>query len=269
MEKLYMIRILLFCLISVIPNLGFPQSLIIQSTTSTRDSGLYNYLLPNYPKYNNHEIKVVAVGTGQAIMNAKNCDGDILIVHDIKKEKEFMKNNYGIKRHNLMYNDFVVIGPEKDHARIKNSTNVSEVFKKIYKKQYNFISRSDSSGTHSAESSIWNKANVDPYKYSGQWYLETGQGMGPSLNIAVSLDGYIFSDRSSWLRFNNKKTHKILYENSSELKNNYGMILVNPDRCKNIDYELANDLYEWLASDEAAFLIKNYRIYNSNVFYIE
>lgn len=264
-----MIRIILFSLISIFTNVSFAQSLIIQSTTSTRDSGLYNYLLPNYPKYNEYTIKVVAVGTGQAIMNAKNCDGDILIVHDAKKEKEFLKNNYGIKRHNLMYNDFVVIGPEKDFANIKNSSDISEVFTKIYQKKINFVSRSDSSGTHSAESSIWTKANIDPKKYSGQWYLQTGQGMGPSLNIAVSLNGYIFSDRSSWLRFNNKKSHKILYENPSELKNSYGMILVNPERCKNNNYNLANHLFEWLASDDAAYLIKNYRINNANVFYIE
>jgi tungstate transport system substrate-binding protein len=264
-----MTRIIFFLLLSIIANISIAQSIIIQSTTSTRDSGLYNYLLPNYPKYNDYTIKVVAVGTGQAIMNAKNCDGDILIVHDVKKEKEFMKNNFGIKRHNLMYNDFVVIGPKKDFANIKNSVDISEVFTKIYQKKINFISRSDSSGTHSAESNIWTKANIDPRKYSGQWYLQTGQGMGPSLNIAVSLNGYIFSDRSSWLRFNNKKSHKILYENPTELKNNYGMILVNPKRCKNIDYNVSNHLFEWLASDDAASLIKNYSINNSAVFYID
>ena len=167
-------------------NILFADSVTIQSTTSTRDSGLYKYLLPYYPNFRNVEIKVIAVGTGQAIMNAQNCDGNILIVHDEKREDIFMANNYGSERHNLMYNDFVIIGPNEDSARVYGSSSVLEAFSKIYENKRIFISRSDSSGTHAAEIKIWSQLGINPAKYSGKWYLESGQGMGPSLNIAIS-----------------------------------------------------------------------------------
>lgn len=249
-------------------NISYSDSITIQSTTSTRDSGLYKYLLPKYPKFRDIQIKLIAVGTGQAIINAKNCDGNILIVHDKKREDEFMVNGYGTSRFNLMYNDFVIVGPKKDAANIKGSESISEVFSKIYTKKQVFISRSDSSGTHSAEMNIWNKIGLDPSTHSGKWYLESGQGMGPSLNIAMSLNGYIFSDRSSWLRFNNKRDHVILYSNPKELRNNYSMILVNHTKCKNLNLKPAEGLYDWLKSKEAASLINNYKVNGQQVFYI-
>ena len=249
-------------------NISYSDSITIQSTTSTRDSGLYKYLLPKYPDFNDVQIKLIAVGTGQAIVNAKNCDGNILIVHDKEREDKFMADGFGSSRHNIMYNDFVIIGPKKDVANIKGSKSISEVFAKIYTKKHIFISRSDSSGTHSAEMSIWDYIGLDPTISSGEWYLESGQGMGPSLNIAISLGGYIFSDRSSWLRFNNKGDHIILYSNPIELKNSYSMILVNHDRCKNLDLKPALDLYDWLKSDDAASLINAYRVKGHQVFYI-
>ena len=149
-----MIKFILY-LFLFLPSILFAETLIIQSTTSSRDSCLYKYLLPNYPDYNNIQIKVIAVGTGQAIVNARNCDGDILIVHDREKEEKFLKNEYGTKRHDLMYNDFVIIGPAKDEINVGNSSSATEAFLKIYKEQKLFISRSDSSGTHSAEMKIW------------------------------------------------------------------------------------------------------------------
>ena len=249
-------------------NVSYSDSITIQSTTSTRDSGLYKYLLPKYPNFSDVQIKLIAVGTGQAIMNAKNCDGNILIVHDKKREDKFMADGFGSSRYNIMYNDFVIVGPKKDAANIKGSKSISEVLSKIYIKKHIFISRSDSSGTHSAEMSIWNNIGLDPTTSSGKWYLESGQGMGPSLNIAISLDGYIFSDRSSWLRFNNKGNHIILYSNPIELKNSYSMILVNHDKCKNLDLKPALDLYDWLKSDHAASLIKGYKVNGQQLFYI-
>ena len=209
------------------------------------------------------------MGTGQAINNARNCDGGILIVHDKKREAAFMKNNYGSKIHNLMFNDYIIIGPKEDFAGVSNSLSSSEVFTKIYNSKSMFISRSDSSGTHAAEMSIWTKSGLDPTSFSGSWYLESGQGMGPSLNIATSLGGYTFTDRSSWLRFQNKVNHTILYENPQELRNNYSMILVNHARCQNLDYEPAKSLYNWLKSAEAAKLISTYEINNDTVFYVE
>ena len=264
MKKIFLITILFFISLN-----SHSNSMTIQSTTSTRDSGLYEYLLPYYPDYNKVKIKVIAVGTGQAIMNAKNCDGNILIVHDREREFQFIADGHGSQRHNLMYNDFIIIGPSSDAANISTATSAKEVFARIYKKQYKFVSRSDSSGTHSSEMAIWDKLVLDPSIYSGEWYLESGQGMGPSLNIAISLNAYILSDRSSWLRFKNKGTHKILYENQSELRNDYGMILVNHQKCSNLDIKSSLKLYKWLASDEAAQLIKGYRISNKQVFYID
>jgi len=264
MKSLFLIAGLFFASFS-----SYASSLTIQSTTSTRDSGLYQYLLPHYPDIDKVSVKVIAVGTGQAIMNAKNCDGNILIVHDKVRETKFIDDGYGSERHNLMYNDFIIIGPSSDNADISSSTSVVDAFSRIYQKKIKFISRADSSGTHASEIAIWNQLKLDPSIYSGEWYLESGQGMGPSLNIAISLNAYIFSDRSTWLRFKNKEKHAILYENSTELRNNYGMILVNHEKCDNLDYESSLNLYKWLSSDEAAELIRNYRISNSKVFYID
>ena len=259
------IKIALLLILSV--NFTYADSVTIQSTTSTRDSGLYKYLLPKYPNFDDIQIKLIAVGTGQAIMNAKNCDGNILIVHDKAREDDFMKNGFGVSRFNLMFNDFVIVGPKKDSANIKNSQSVLEVFTKIYNKSHIFISRADSSGTHAAEMKIWKKLSLDPQSHSGKWYLESGQGMGPSLNIAISLNGYIFTDRSTWLRFNNKQDHIILYANSQELKNSYSMILVNHNNCENLDLKAAKDLYNWLKSSEAAELIEAYKLREQQVFY--
>lgn len=240
----------------------------IQSTTSTRDSGLYSFLLPMYPEFNLTKIKVIAVGTGQAILNAKNCDGDILIVHDKDRELSFMADGFGSKRHELMYNDYVIIGPSSDPANIINSKTANQAFFKIYNSRSKFISRSDSSGTYTFERSIWNKVGIKPRKFSGKWYLESGQGMGPSLNIAVAINAYTLSDRSSWLKFNNKRSHTILYENQAELRNEYGMILINKEKCPNTNSEAATKLFNWLASPEAQKLIEAYKINQSQVFYI-
>ena len=252
MKRLFSIAALLFISFN-----SHASSVTIQSTTSTRDSGLYEYLLPYYPGFNKINIKVIAVGTGQAIMNDK------------ERELKFIADGHGSDRHNLMYNDFIIIGPSTDDANISSSKSVKEAFSRIYKKKYKFISRADSSGTHSSEIAIWNQLKLDPSTYSGKWYLESGQGMGPSLNIAISLDAYILSDRSTWLRFKNKQKHKIVYENSSELRNDYGMILVNHKKCKNLDYKSSLKLYKWLASEDAAAIIRNYRVSDSNVFYID
>lgn len=264
-----MLKVILMFLFFFSINISYSDSVTIQSTTSTRDSGLYKYLLPLYPNYDQVQIKVVAVGTGQAIINARNCDGNILIVHDEKRENEFMENNYGTEIHSLMFNDYVIIGPKEDTARVSTSLTASDAFTKIFNSRSIFISRSDSSGTHAAEMSIWNESRLNPKTFSGLWYLESGQGMGPSLNIAISLGAYIFTDRSSWIRFKNKEDHDILYENTQELRNNYSMILVNHERCKNLVFEPAISLFNWLKSSEAARLIKNYQIYDSSVFYID
>ena len=241
--------------------------LVIQSTTSTRDSGLYEYLLPHYNRYESLSIKVVAVGTGQAIRNAKNCDADLLIVHDHQREKEFMSSGFGIKRHSLMYNDFIIVGPRKDPFKISSKKSPQEVFATIYSNNLKFISRSDSSGTHNAEMRLWSSASLDPVVSSGRWYIETGQGMGPSLNIAIGTNSYIFTDRASWLNYKNKQNHQVLYENPSKLMNPYGVILINPKKCPKSNSTEAILLYNWLTSDIAKSLIDNYKIFGSKLFY--
>ena len=246
----------------------FSATLKIQSTTSTRDSGFYDYILPLYPKYDNLTIKVIAVGTGQAILNSKNCDGDILIVHDRAKEMKFISDGYGILRKDLMFNDFVVVGPRHDPAIIHILNSVGEAFLAIANNA-KFVSRADSSGTHSAEMKIWDMVGYDPSKHSGVWYLESGQGMGPSLNIAVSTNSYILVDRSSWLKFKNKSEHIILFQNKSVLKNQYGIMLINPKRCPDMKYQESLDLYKWLISDDAKEIIKRYRIDDNQVFFTE
>ena len=259
--------IFIFCLLGLL-NVS-ANEIVIQSTSSTRDSGLYEFLLPKYPNYDQTNIKVIAVGTGQAIVNARNCDGDLLIVHDEKRELEFMRQGYGIKRHSLMFNDFVIVGPLSDPAQINNSINPEDVFISIAESNSKFISRSDSSGTHAAEISIWKRTQINPLSYSGQWYIQTGQGMGPSLNIAIAKNAYILTDRSSWLKFKNKKEHRILYSNKNRLKNEYGLILVNYNRCKNINKVVVSNLYDWLISESAKSHITAYKINGKQVFNVE
>ena len=192
-----------------------------------------------------------------------------LIVHDQKREDAFMRDNFGTHRHKLMYNDYIIVGPKNNDIKINKPDSILDVFSYIYNNKLTFTSRSDSSGTHAAEMAIWKKINLDPRIYSGSWYLESGQGMGPSLNIAISMNGIILSDRSSWLRFNNKANHEILYTNHKELRNNYSMILVNHQKCNNLNFTAAKELYDWLASNEAASLIKDYKIRGNNVFYVD
>ena len=241
--------------------------LVIQSTTSTRDSGLYEYLLPHYSRFESLSIKVVAVGTGQAIRNAKNCDADLLIVHDYQREKEFMLSGFGIKRHSLMYNDYIIVGPKKDPFEISRQKSPQDVFAIIHSNNLKFISRSDSSGTHNAEMRIWSSAGLDPLESSGKWYIETGQGMGPSLNIALGTNSYIFTDRASWIKYKNKQNHQVLYENPSELMNPYGVILINPAKCPKSNKTEALMLYNWLSSDVAKSLINDYEIHGNKLFY--
>ena len=170
--------------------------IILQSTTSTKNSGFYDYILPLVKKSIDVDVKVVAVGTGQAIENSKRCDGDVLLVHDQESEIEFVDKGYGVKRYDLMYNDFIVVGPIEDELNLRNETDIKTVLRKIYESQKIFLSRSDNSGTHRKENKLWELANLKPLKYSGGWYLETGLGMGATLNIAAGKNAYTVTDLS-------------------------------------------------------------------------
>ena len=238
----------------------------ILSTTSTRDSGLYSFILPKFEKKFNVKAHVLAVGTGQALQNAKNCYGDILIVHATHLEKKFIEEGYGVERNNLMYNDFVVVGPNNDPAHIYKTKNITNVLKKIINTSSIFISRGDNSGTHISETELWKLSNLDPSIYSGDWYMESGQGMGATLNIAIGMDAYSFTDRATWIRFKNKQNHKILFEGDPQLYNQYGIVKINPKHCKNRNHSLANNFYNWILSAEGQKLIGSFRIDGERVF---
>ena len=249
------------------PSLIFGGEVLLQSTTSTNNSGFYNHILPIFKNDTGISVKVVAVGTGQAIRNAENCDADILIVHAKKAEEEFVANGGGIKRHDLMYNDFVVVGPDTDPAQVRQSKTISEALTSISRVQPSFISRGDNSGTHKKELELWGKISIPIKDYSGKWYKETGSGMGTTLNIAAELDAYTISDRATWLTFKNKKALKILFEGDPLLFNQYGAVLVNPDKCPKTRAKEAKAFLNWLLSDNGQLEINNYKMNGVQLFY--
>ena len=245
------------------------DKIIVQSTTSTRDSGLYEYLIPFFSNKYNINVNIVAVGTGQAIINASNCDGDLLIVHSRKLENSFIANGLGHSRRSLMYNDFIIIGPKSDPLDISSSEDVKSVFEKLSTGKSKFISRGDSSGTNESELDKWNLIKFNPLKYSGSWYLESGQSMGATLNMAISLNAYTYTDRSTWLRFKNKQNHVISYNNRKELRNNYSIIKISGDNCPNINHKGANLFYDWMLSNDGKTLIESYKYNNESMFFID
>jgi len=242
------------------------NKLIIQSTTSTRDSGFYDYILPYFNKKYDSKVYVIAGGTGLAIKNAIKCNADILIVHAFELEQKFITDGYGIKRDNLMYNDFIVIGPKNDPAKISELTSIIDVFKNIKSSNTKFISRGDDSGTNIVEKKIWDETKIS--LISNNWYFKTGQGMGATLNIAIGKNAYTFVDRSTWIGYSNKQNHKILYENDPLLFNQYAIIKMNHKYCPNVNKLLADKFYLWMISKEAKNLIRNYKISNQQLFYI-
>ena len=243
--------------------------IVIQSTTSTRDSGFYEYLIPKIKKKLGFEIRVIAVGTGQAIKNAKNCDGDLLLVHHKPSEIKFIEEGFGLYRKEIMYNDFVIIGPSKDPIKIASYTSIQDIFRLIYDTKTNFISRGDNSGTNNSELSIWDTINYNPYHFSGSWYLESGQGMGATLNIAIAKDAYTYSDRATWIRFKNKSSHKILFSGDPLMHNQYSLVTINPDHCHNLNISAIAEFKTWILSKEGQasideYMIDDYRLFNSN-----
>ena len=243
------------------------EYIILQSTTSTQNSGLYDYILPKFTTKNNIDVRVVAVGTGQAIKNAQNCDGDVLIVHSKASEENFVKSGFGLHRKDLMYNDFVIIGPENDPAKVKSSDNAFEAFEKIFNKRAIFSSRGDESGTHKAEIKIWDNLNINTNDFSGGWYRELGLGMGATLNVAVQMDSYVLSDRATWLAFKNKRQHLILFEGDENLFNQYGIIPVNPNKCPSVKKNLSKIFIDWMLSIEGQKYISSYKKNGQQLFF--
>lgn len=243
------------------------ERVLIQSTTSTRNSGLYDYLAPLLRAELDLVIDVVAVGSGAALRNAANCDGDLLLVHAPGREAEFVASGYGIERFDLMYNDFVLVGPQHDPARIAGLTDPALALQKIAAAGGPFLSRGDDSGTHIKELALWRSAGIDPRAASGSWYLETGSGMGPTLNVAAGKDGYLLVDRASWISFGNKQNLVLFTQQHPDLFNQYGVILVNPEKCKSGNYKAARKLQDWLLSEAGQKAIAAYRKLDTQLFF--
>ena len=241
--------------------------IVVQSTTSTQNSGLYEHLLPIFKQDKGFDVRVVAVGTGQAIKNAQNCDGDVLLVHAKSAEEKFVAEGYGLKRVDLMYNDFVVVGPKKDPAGVAGSKEAVKAMQAIAHKQALFASRGDDSGTHKKELELWKAAGVDVKAASGKWYRETGSGMGATLNTGVGMGAYVLADRASWIAFGNKSNHAIAIEGDTSLFNQYGVVAVNPAKCPNVKAELSNTFVNWLLSAKGQQAIASFKINGESLFF--
>lgn len=241
--------------------------IIVQSTTSTQNAGLLDAILPVFSEQTGIEVRVVAVGTGQALKNAANGDGDVLLVHAKPAEEKFVADGNGVERFDVMYNDFVIVGPAADPAAILGMEEAQIALKTIADSAAVFVSRGDDSGTHKKELGLWDQAGVDVSAASGGWYRETGSGMGATLNIAVAMGAYTLTDRATWIAFQNKGDYQILLEGDSQLFNPYGIILVNPDKHPGVKAELGQRFIDWLTGPEGQAAIANFRVDGQPLFY--
>jgi tungstate transport system substrate-binding protein len=252
------------------PTLAVPAEdnfIIVQSTTSTQDSGLFDYLLPLFTKKTGIEVRVVAVGTGHALKNAQNGDGDVVLVHSKPDEEKFVAEGWGVKRQDVMYNDFIIVGPASDPAKVGGLRDAVQAFKQIAETKSPFASRADDSGTNKAELRLWKDAGIDVKQASGTWYLETGSGMGATLNTAVGKGAYALTDRGTWLSFGNKDDFKILVEGDPRLFNQYGVILVNPAKHPNVKVKEGQAFIDWLTGPEGQAAIASYKIDGQQLFF--
>jgi tungstate transport system substrate-binding protein len=242
------------------------RSIVVASTTSTQDSGLFGYLLPIFKAKTGIEVKVIAQGTGQALDTARRGDADVVFVHAKAQEEKFLAEGFGVKRYDVMYNDFVLIGPKSDPAGVKGK-DIETALKTIQEKQAPFVSRGDRSGTHSAELALWKQAGIDIDAAKGPWYREIGQGMGAALNTASAMNGYVLSDRGTWISFKNRGDLEIVVEGDQRLFNQYGVMLVNPEKHPSVKKELGQTLIDWLVSPEGQAAIAGYKIDGQQLFF--
>lgn len=243
------------------------ETIIIQSTTSTQNSGLYDLLLPQFEADTGIKARVVAVGTGQAIKNAARCDGDVLIVHAKKAEEDFVASGYGTARHDLMYNDFILVGPKADPIGVSKTHSIHEALILIARANARFASRGDDSGTHKKELQLWAPTTVNVARASGTWYREMGAGMGATLNAAIGMDAYTLTDRATWIAFENKRNHTIIIEGDEKLYNQYGIVSINPERCAKLKTEAAQSFVDWMISDKGQTAIGAYKRDDQQLFF--
>ncbi len=242
-------------------------SITVASTTSTEQSGLFPHLLPKFKEQTGIEVRVVAVGTGQALDIGHRGDVDALLVHDKEGELRFVASGDGIDRRDVMYNDFVIVGPKSDPAGIFGTKNAAAAFRKIADAQAPFASRGDDSGTNREELRLWQAGSIDPRRAGGSWYRELGQGMGPTLNTAAAMSAYTLTDRATWAHFKNRQDLVVLVEGDPKLLNQYGSILVNPARFPHVKADLARHWHEWLTSKPGQEAIAGYQIDGQQVFF--
>ncbi|MGB8556573.1 MAG: extracellular solute-binding protein [Pseudolabrys sp.] len=252
---------------SAVQALAQEKSIVVASTTSTQDSGLFEYLLPIFQQKTGIAVKVIAQGTGQALDTGRRGDADVVFVHAKSAEEKFLAEGQGVKRYPVMYNDFILIGPKSDPAGVKGK-DVIKAFRTIKEKQAPFVSRGDRSGTHIAELALWNKdAGIEIEKEKGTWYKPIGQGMGAALNMASASNAYVLSDRETWLSFKNKCDLQIIVEGDKRLFNQYGVILVNPEKHPSVKKDLGQQFIDWLVSPDGQKAIANYKINGEQLFH--
>lgn len=243
------------------------KSIVVSSTTSTQDSGLFGHILPLFKSKTGIDVKVVSQGTGQALDTGRRGDADVVFVHAKAQEEKFVADGFGVKRYPVMYNDFVLIGPKSDPAGIKGSKDIVAALKTIQQKTAPFISRGDKSGTHSAELNLWKAAGIDIAATKGPWYKSIGQGMGAALNTASAGNAYVLADRGTWLAFKNRGDLVVTVEGDKRLFNQYGVILVNPAKHATVKKELGQQFIDWLVSVEGQKAIADYKINGEQLFY--
>src|SRR6516162_8328783 len=243
------------------------KSIVVASTTSTQDSGLFGRILPLFKAKTGIEVKVVAQGTGQALDTGRRGDADVVFVHAKAAEERFLAEGQGVRRYPVMYNDFILAGPQSDPARVKGTKDIVAALKAIKDKNAAFISRGDRSGTHQAELNLWQLAGINIAAEKGPWYKDIGQGMGAALNTAAATNAYLLSDRGTWLSFKNKGDLAIVVEGDNRLFNQYGVMLVNPDKHPNVKKDLGQQFIDWLVSPEGQKAIADYKINGEQLFY--
>jgi tungstate transport system substrate-binding protein len=258
-----------FCLgavASCAPAIAQDRSIVVASTTSTQDSGLFGYLLPVFKARTGIDVKVIAQGTGQALDTARRGDADVVFVHAKSQEEKFVADGFGVKRSDVMYNDFVLIGPNSDPAGIKGR-DIEAALKAIQTKAAPFVSRGDKSGTHAAELTLWKQAGIKLENAKGPWYREIGQGMGAALNTAAAINAYVLSDRGTWISFKNRGDLQIVVEGDRRLFNQYGVTLVNSEKYPTVKKELGQSFVDWLLSAEGQAAIAGYKIDGQQLFF--
>jgi tungstate transport system substrate-binding protein len=252
-----------------LPNAGQAQErfITVSSTTSTEQSGLFSHILPIFTRETGIAVRVVALGTGQALDVGRRGDADVVFVHDRVAEERFVAEGFGGPRRHVMFNDFVITGPAADPARITGLRDTNEALRRIAQTRAPFISRGDRSGTHAAELRLWQLAGVDPAAGRGQWYREVGQGMGPALNTAAAQGAYILADRGTWLSFRNRQDQRVLVEGDTRLFNQYGVMLVNPQRHPHVKAADGQRFIDWIVSPAGQEAIASYRINGEQLFF--